>query len=180
MDELTAALVPRPRRRRLKTIRRTAHRHLSRSLRDERPCPCPIFAGHPWPVWAHLPTDQGAREAQQTSNWTLVLPGRRERPFGQLGHAVLEAIEERILGRAGQPTLVGTLEEDRGLPQGERGVPVDVAHRAPRALFVAGDERLAGGKARAPGDGAQRQADALRVARLRPGGGEVAQVGERV
>ena len=41
MDELTAAPVSRPRRRRLETVRRTAHRHLSHSLRDEQPCPCP-------------------------------------------------------------------------------------------------------------------------------------------
>ena len=41
MEELTAAPVSRPCRRRLETVRRPANRHLSRSLRDEQPCPCP-------------------------------------------------------------------------------------------------------------------------------------------
>ena len=55
MIELTAATVSRPCRRRLETVRRTADRHLSHSLRDEQPCPCPksptILAG----VRARLP-----------------------------------------------------------------------------------------------------------------------------
>ena len=41
MIELTAATVSRPCRRRLETVRRSANRHLSHSLRDEQPCPCP-------------------------------------------------------------------------------------------------------------------------------------------
>src|SRR3954449_7368300 len=111
--------------------------------------------------------------AQQTSIWTLVLSSGGEGPFGQFGDAVLEAIEERIVGRAGQAALVGTLQEHGRLPQRERRVPVQAAHRAPRALLVARDELLAGGEARSAGDRAEREADALGVAGPRPRGERV-------
>src|SRR4051794_26882894 len=93
----------------------------------------------------------------------LTLRGRQG-ALGELGHAVLEAIEERVVGRSGQAPLVGTLEEDRGLPQRERRVPADVAHRPPGALLVAGHERVAAGEAGPAGDGAEREDRALGIA----------------
>src|SRR4051812_19565463 len=57
------------------------------------------------------------------------------RPLRDLRHAVLEPVEERVLGGAGQPALVGALEEHGGLPQRQRRVPAQVGHRTPGALF---------------------------------------------
>src|SRR3954471_16961911 len=62
--------------------------------------------------------------------------------FGDLGHTVFQAIEERIVGGSRQTALVGPFEEDRRLPQRERRVPGNVGHRAPGAGLIAGDQFL--------------------------------------
>ena len=73
------------------------------------------------------------------------------------GTPAVEQLEEGVVGRAGEQALVGALEEDRRLPQRERRVPGDVAHRAARALLVARDQLGARGEARLRRDGAARE-----------------------
>src|SRR5689334_7079130 len=58
----------------------------------------------------------------------------------QLDDAVAEALEVRVVGRAADRALVVALHEDDRLPQREGPVPLDVAHRAPGALLVPGDQ----------------------------------------
>src|SRR4051794_30270472 len=66
---------------------------------------------------------------------------------GQLHHPVAEVLEERIVGGSGHRALVVALHEDDRLPQRERAVPANVAHRAPAALLVARDQLVARRKA---------------------------------
>ena len=58
--------------------------------------------------------------------------------------------------RAGDRALVVALHEHDALPQRERRVPADVAHRAPRALLVARDQLGARGEALGARDVAER------------------------
>src|SRR5581483_9463473 len=113
-----------------------------------------------------------------------VLPSATQRhppgPLGELGDHRPEGLIPRVVGRAGEQALVGALEEDARLPQRERLVPAHLAHRAAAALLVAGDQLLARREALAPGDGGERVDAVRRVSGLRVGGGQVAEVGERV
>ena len=85
-----------------------------------------------------------------------------------VGHALLEQVEERVVGRAREAALVGALEEDRGLPQRQRHVPAHVGHRAARARLVARDQLLAGREARAAGEAAERRERGSRRRRPAP------------
>src|SRR5205823_265640 len=60
--------------------------------------------------------------------------------LGDLGHALPEHLEERVVGGAGEQALVGALEEDCGLPHRQGLIPAHVGHRAAGALLVAGDQ----------------------------------------
>src|SRR5947207_4876506 len=93
--------------------------------------------------------------------------------LGDLGHALAEHLEERVVGGAGQQALIGALEEDRRLPQRERLIPPHVGHRASRALLVALDQLGARGEALAGGDRGEREQRAGVVARFGVGGREV-------
>src|SRR4051794_29331833 len=63
--------------------------------------------------------------------------------LGQFDDAFAEVLEERVVGRAAHRALVVALHEDDRLPQRKRPVPLHVAHRAPAALLVAGDQLVA-------------------------------------
>ena len=75
----------------------------------------------------------------------------------QLEHALAELLQVGVVGGAGDGALVVALHEHRSLfHSASVDVPAQVAHRAPGALFVAGDQLRAGGEALGPRDRAQR------------------------
>ena len=81
--------------------------------------------------------------------------GHRLGLAGQLEHALPELLQVGVVGRAGDRPLVVALHEHDALPQRERHVPADVAHRAARALLVAGDQLRARREALRAGDRAE-------------------------
>src|SRR5436190_1883754 len=101
-------------------------------------------------------------------------------PAGELDGAVAEALEEGVVGRAGHGALVIALHEHDGLPQRERPVPADVAHRAPAALLVAGDQLVAGEEALLARDRRELEHAQRRVVAVDPQRQQVADVGQRV
>ena len=100
MSELTAAPVTRPCRRRLETIRRTAHRHLSHSLRDEQPCPCPKSPPSlpEYGEASHSDAPELKTNMRPVDARSIQPRCRLTRALGDLRHAVLEAVEERVVG----------------------------------------------------------------------------------
>src|SRR5271154_1231138 len=99
----------------------------------------------------------------------------------QLEYALAEGREVGVVGGAGDRALVVALHEHHALPQRERRVPADVAHRAARALLVARDPLGARGEALPSRHAAELRAQTLvRVAGLGPHHAQVAEVGERV
>src|SRR3954454_21846711 len=101
-------------------------------------------------------------------------------PLGELEHALAEALEVGVVGRALDRALVVALHEHDRLPQGQRAIPADVLDRAPAALLVAGDELLPGGEALLPGHARELELAQRRVVAVDPQRGQVAHVGERV
>src|SRR5207237_7401474 len=65
----------------------------------------------------------------------------------ELQHALTEALEVRVIRAAGDRALVVALHEHDRLPQRERRVPAQVAHRAPCLALVVVDQLRARGKA---------------------------------
>src|SRR4051795_7116867 len=106
--------------------------------------------------------------------------GHRLGALGELDHAVAEALEVRVVGRAAHRALVVALHEDDRLPQRERAVPVHVAHRAPAALLVARDELGALGEALAPRHARQLEHPERRVVAVDPQLAQVPDVGEGI
>src|SRR5215212_8734503 len=97
-------------------------------------------------------------------------------PLGDLRHAPVEQLEERVVGRAREEPLVRALEEDRRLPQRQCLVPVQLRHRPSRLRLVALEQPCQGGESLARGDRGQREQRAGVVAGLGVGGGQVAEV----
>src|SRR5258707_96420 len=54
--------------------------------------------------------------------------GEIPRPLRDLGHALVEQPEERVVGGAREQALVRALEEDSRLPHRERLVPAQLGH----------------------------------------------------
>src|SRR5438445_3915771 len=99
----------------------------------------------------------------------------------ELEHAVAERLQVWVIGAARDRALVVALHEHDRLPQRERHVPAQVAHRAARALLVLLDQLRARGEALAARDRPQRLAQpALGVALLAPHHAQVADVRQRV
>src|SRR3954454_21756633 len=98
-------------------------------------------------AWKEANTSVVSTPPQSTSSPRSSATRYRQGALGQQRHAVLEHVEERVLGRAGQPALVGALEEHGRLPQRERRVPAQVGHRASRLCLVAADQLLPPGEA---------------------------------
>src|SRR3954453_22203561 len=109
-----------------------------------------------------------------------VATGHRLRALGELDDALAEVLEERAVGRPAHRALVVALHEDDRLPQRERPVPAHVAHRAPAALLVAGDQLVADGEALLAGHGGQLEHPQRRVVAVDPERAQVADVGQRV
>src|SRR5204862_1903121 len=87
----------------------------------------------------------------------------------ELEHPVAEGLQIGVVGAAGERALVVALHEDDRLPQRERHVPAQVAHRAAGALLVCGDQPGPRGKALAARDRPERMAQpALGVILLAP------------
>src|SRR3954468_22016115 len=99
---------------------------------------------------------------------------------GQLDDALAEALEEGIVGRAGHRALVVALHEHDRLPQRERAVPAHVAHRAPAALLVAGDELVARQEALLARHRRQLEHAQRGVVAVDPQRQQVADVGQRI
>src|SRR2546421_5301861 len=72
--------------------------------------------------------------------------GHRLGLAGELEHAVAELLQVGVVRGAGDSALVVALHEHDRLPHGERRVPAQVLHRAPRALLVALDQLGTGGE----------------------------------
>src|SRR5512144_1088111 len=110
---------------------------------------------------------------QSTSSPARSAIGARRAERGLLGaprelhDAVAEGAVERVVRRARDRAAVVALHEDDRLPERERRVPADVAHRPPRALLVARDELRTRREALRARDGAEVEHAAGRVARLR-------------
>ena len=88
------------------------------------------------------PVDQQSRCGRR---WLHCSPAQSPRAtcsawLGELEHALAELLQVGVVGGAGDRALVVALHEHHALPQRQRRVPADVAHRAPRALLVAGDQ----------------------------------------
>src|ERR1700754_14911 len=122
----------------------------------------PQSRSRPWWVFASLATGQALRAV------------------GQLDDAVAEGDQVRVVAHPGRRPLEVALHEDDRLPQRERLVPADVAHRAAAALLVAGDELGARRPALVAGHAGQLELADLRVVALDVERAEVAKVGERV
>src|SRR3954465_13109834 len=106
--------------------------------------------------------------------------GQRLRARRELDDSLPEPLEIRVVRGPGDRALVVALHEDDRLPQGQRAVPADVGHRAPRALLVAGDELLAQWEALLAGDARQLEHASGRIVAVDPQGAQVAEVGQRV
>src|SRR5437588_7530325 len=99
----------------------------------------------------------------------------------ELEHAVAERLQVRVVRSAGERALVVALHEHDRLPQRERRVPAQIAHRAPRPLLVSVDQPRPRRKALAPRDPAERLAHpAFGIAGLGPHHAQIAEIRERV
>src|SRR3954447_23414753 len=121
------------------------------------------------------PPPQASRTALRSA-----ATGQRLRARRELDDALPEPLEIRVVGGPGHRALVVALHEDDRLPQGQRAVPADVGHRAPRALLVAGDELLAQREALLAGDARQLEHASGRIVAVDPQAAQVAEVGQRV